>query len=365
MITMSPSDASAGQRENPLFLGISVGSPPPNRLMACGEARQGQEIAMHERSSLLQIGVVGNGVVGGTLAACAAGAGYRVSVYDIEPGKATAPSLPALVAQADELIFVCTPTPMRRDGSCDTSSVEAAVRGINAAAAALGRKANVLIKSTVPPGTNARLVQQCPHLHLGSNPEFVREQGDPLTEFLNAKFVLMGGDEIALTAGEAFYRRVVPLAEICKTSASTSELCKYVINTFLAGKVSFANEIFDIARASGVDYDELIDLATRDARLGSTHFQVPGPDGSRGFGGSCFPKDLRALTHVAHALCTSSATLLGAWSTNLHVRPQRDWELLRGRAVVDSSSEQEDHGARRGLATAPAAGQDSDNGEGV
>ena len=122
---------------------------------------------------------------------------------------------------------------------------------------------------------------------------------------------------------------------IIKTDSTVAEMVKYLTNSFLAVKVSFANEIYNICESLNIDYDKVTEYALYDDRLGQSHWAVPGPDGHLGFGGSCFPKDLNALMHLAHVLCIKANTIEGAWNTNLSVRPEKDWELLRGRAVSD------------------------------
>ena len=93
--------------------------------------------------------------------------------------------------------------------------------------------------------------------------------------------------------------------------------------------------MYHIADACGVDWDTAVEGFVRDGRVGHSHLSVPGPDGKFGFGGSCFPKDLRAMIHLSKQLGVSPNVMRGAWETNLDVRPQRDWEKLKGRAVVD------------------------------
>ena len=105
-------------------------------------------------------------------------------------------------------------------------------------------------------------------------------------------------------------------------------------NCYFATKVSFMNEMYNIANKCGVDWDLAIEGFVRDGRIGHTHIQVPGPDGERGFGGSCFPKDIQAIINFGEQLDLNMNTLKGAWATNLEVRPKRDWEKLKGRAVV-------------------------------
>ena len=105
----------------------------------------------------------------------------------------------------------------------------------------------------------------------------------------------------------------------------------------LSTKVSFANEIKLICDSVGINYDEMIKIATLDKRLGSSHWAVPGPDGRKVFGGSCFPKDLQALIYFSSSIGLSPVLLKSVWEKNLDVRPEKDWEKLLGRAVVNDN----------------------------
>jgi UDPglucose 6-dehydrogenase len=130
-----------------------------------------------------------------------------------------------------------------------------------------------------------------------------------------------------------------PKVPIIKTSSTTAEMVKYVTNNFLTVKVAFANEMAQICEALDkkgldIDYDKVIEYAKYDTRLGESHWAVPGPDGSRGFSGSCFPKDINGMIAVAKSLDVKPNVLEAAWEKNLEVRPERDWEKLVGRAVV-------------------------------
>ena len=120
-----------------------------------------------------------------------------------------------------------------------------------------------------------------------------------------------------------------------KTHSTIAEMVKYFTNTFLSTKVSFANEMKQICDEINIDYDKVVEYATYDNRLGKSHWAVPGPDGKLGFGGSCFPKDINALIHLAGQLDLCPDVLLGVWEKNLEVRPEEDWKKLKGRAVVD------------------------------
>ena len=122
---------------------------------------------------------------------------------------------------------------------------------------------------------------------------------------------------------------------IIKTNYETAEMIKYMNNCFFATKVSFLNEMYQIADACGVDWDVAVEGFVRDGRVGHSHMSVPGPDGKFGFGGSCFPKDIQAMINFAESLSVSPDVLIGAWDKNLEVRPEEDWKELKGRAVTE------------------------------
>ena len=122
---------------------------------------------------------------------------------------------------------------------------------------------------------------------------------------------------------------------VVETNFNTAEMIKYMNNCFFATKVSFMNEMKLIADASNVNWDMAVEGFVRDGRIGHSHLNVPGPDGRWGFGGSCFPKDIQAMISYGNELGVETNTLKGAWNTNLAVRPERDWEQLKGRSVVE------------------------------
>ena len=111
-------------------------------------------------------------------------------------------------------------------------------------------------------------------------------------------------------------------------------MVKYLTNSFLATKVSFANEMYQICNAVGADYDKVIEYATYDERLGYSHWSVPGPDGDFGYGGHCFPKDVRALIKVAENFEINPEILKSIDSKNNKIRNNKDWEQMKGRAVI-------------------------------
>jgi UDPglucose 6-dehydrogenase len=192
----------------------------------------------------------------------------------------------------------------------------------------------VVIKSTIPPGTTERLNKECEHIQLVFNPEFLTE-ANFIEDFKNQDRIIIGGPRPASTKVRQLFYKAFPNARIIKTSSTIAEMVKYMTNTFLATKVSFANEMYQICDMLGIDYDKVVEYATHDERLGKSHWSVPGPDGHYGFGGSCFPKDINALIKVAEKWDIPSNVISAAWETNLDVRPEEDWKELKGRAVVD------------------------------
>ena len=122
---------------------------------------------------------------------------------------------------------------------------------------------------------------------------------------------------------------------IIETDSLTAEYIKYMNNTFFASKVSIMNEFYRLAKHLGVDWETALYGFVSDQRIGDSHLNVPGPDGKLGFGGTCFPKDINAFISFAKKNNVNMNVLEAAWKTNLEVRPEKDWENLKGRAVSD------------------------------
>lgn len=238
-------------------------------------------------------------------------------------------------------IFVCVPTPMKQDGCCDVSIVESVIKNIYDEAKLLTMSPVVIIKSTVVPGTTQKLNDKySPTIQCVFNPEFLRE-ATYIEDFKNQDRIIIGGPRPASSKVREMYQHAYPDVPTVKTCSTTAEMVKYITNCFLAVKVSFANEIKQIADKLGVDFDKIVEYATKDPRLGTSHWSVPGPmqadDGSgrllKGFGGSCFIKDLNALMCLAKEMGIDPKVMSGAWEKNLECRPEKDWLNLKGRAV--------------------------------
>lgn len=287
------------------------------------------------RVNVNNIGVIGQGFVG---TAMREGMKHdcKVWAYDkYKPEDSNTGSVFEVVQKAD-VIFVCVPTPMFANGKCDTSIVEGVVEEISQAVSLLGKKEVVtVIKSTVPPTTTEYLNNAYNNISVIFNPEFLREVS-PIEDFKNQNRIILGGDKEAMQKVANIYRSAYPNVPIVGLDSKGAELVKYITNCFLAMKVSFANEISQICEKLEISYDGVISAAMFDERLGKSHWMVPGPDGSKGYGLSCFPKDLNALTYVSKMLGVKPTMLEATWEKNLEVRPpeERDWEKM-SKAVVD------------------------------
>lgn len=275
------------------------------------------------------VGIVGQGFVGKSLKEVFSRY-YHVNTYDKYSEELSTHTSVSELTKASDAVFVCVPTPMLRGGACDTSIVES----ICEESVAVEGEHVIVVKSTVPPGTIKNLNERLDTKKIVFNPEFLTERFAQ-QDFENTNRVLLGGDVESTTPLKQFYSRVFPNVTVIKTDSCTAEYVKYLSNCFLATKVAVANEFALMCEMSGVDYDKVTEYATFDPRLGNTHWVVPGPDGKKGFGGSCFPKDINAIIDFATKLGAPCYTLLGAWTTNLVVRPEKDWEELKGRAVVE------------------------------
>jgi UDPglucose 6-dehydrogenase len=276
----------------------------------------------------MRVAVVGTGYVGLVAGAGFADFGNDVICADADAAKIAAlsrgdvplfePGLPDLLrrnlregrlhfttdaagaAGASEIVFLAVGTPSAPDGGADTGQVEAAAEAV--ARGARGALV-VAIKSTVPVGTCDRVAEilrrGAPSVDfaVASNPEFLKE-GDAVNDFLRPERIVIGtGDERARRMLRDLYAPFMRLSErVVLMDARSAELCKYACNAMLATRVSFMNELAALCERVGADVEEVRQGMARDARIGA-RFLFPGA----GMGGSCLPKDLRALCAIGRA----------------------------------------------------------------
>ena len=224
----------------------------------------------------MKIGIVGQGYVG-TAIKVGFEPHYELETYDAFDESKSTGNLADLVVEC-EVIFVCVPTPMNKDGTCHTDIVESVVDSINSKRqgylrTALKHDTIVVLKSTVPPGTTDRLnkkYKKYKNISVIFNPEFLTE-ANFIEDFKNQTRIILGGTRKGTNLLRQVYSKVFPMAHIIKTASITAEMVKYMTNAYLATKVSFANEIKEISDKVGADYDKVVEYATLDERLGKTH----------------------------------------------------------------------------------------------
>jgi len=282
-------------------------------------------------SKIKAVGVIGNGFVGQAI-----GFGFvpvlPVFVHDKDPLRSMN-SLEETVNESD-IVFVSVPTPMNKDGSISLNIVRSVLQDIERVNT---RGDNIIIiKSTVIPGTTENFAREFPSLNLVFNPEFLTERHAKY-DFLNQARIVLGGLSEHTGRVAELYRLRFKHCNIMEMDCNTAEFVKYFNNVFFSVKVAFANEMRLISEKAGVNWNEALAGFAADGRVGDSHLNVPGPDGKWGFGGTCFPKDINAFINFSESLGIKINVIKGAWQTNLQVRPERDWENLKGRAVVEET----------------------------
>lgn len=273
----------------------------------------------------LVFGVIGNGFVGGATKEfeCASN---KLLVYDIIPEKCQPKGLKLEDLKECDFIFICVPTPMKHNGECNLSIVESVINQLNNAKI----NTNIIIRSTVLPRTTNKY--NCFFM-----PEFLTEK-NYLEDFINCKnwVIGCGNDKInedflnkyKLLINNAYNENKIKYNSIIPMLNSEAELVKYTRNSFLALKVSFFNEIYQLCNKLDINYNNFIKGVNCDERIGSSHMQVPGHDGKFGYGGTCFPKDTNALKSFFKNELNMEPYILSAMieRNEKFDRPEQDWK---------------------------------------
>jgi len=266
------------------------------------------------------IGIIGFGIVGRAIqAGFYLHADFRIydknpinSINDLET-----------VCRDSEFIFICVPTPMKKNGEADTSIVEEVIQ--SCIDYVKNTDTILIIKSTIPPGTTKMLQERHPDIHLVFCPEFLTARNARL-DFINNARIILGGDKRDTIRVEELFKTRFPHTPIVHTDSTTAEMVKYTANCFFSVKVSYFNEIYQICKKLGLNYEDVRNMTLMDGRIGNSHTDVPGHDKDFGFGGTCFPKDLNALICKSKEIEIKPSVMIGAWLKNLEVRKKRDWE---------------------------------------
>lgn len=287
----------------------------------------------------MRIGIIGRGFVGGSIEKHLKNNTYHdVKSFDVNDNTTINDGYKYIVCRS-EIIYLCLPTPMDSEGRCCTDIVDNAVSLIDYYSKKALKKSLVLLKSTMVPNTTDGLNEKYKNVICITNPEFLTER-TAYEDMVNAKTHVLGfpekveGKEEIIYLIENFHKNVWPDADIYNVSSTEAELIKYMTNTFYALKVTYANHIYMLAHALGIDYSAFIESAVAsDPRLGDMHWNVPGPDGNLGFGGKCFPKDLNGMIKLFEENNLNCDMLKSVWEYNSNIREQKDWLKILGAVI--------------------------------
>jgi len=209
-------------------------------------------------------------------------------------------------------IIVCVGTPSNSTGDCDISQL---ISVLDKTPVTIP----VLIKSTVPPDMLEKLIKKYPQHSICYSPEFLRA-ATAVKDFAEQKYMVLGGDDPEGFWHTVFQKALPDCKLIFNTSITEASMIKYATNCFLSIKVAFFNQLYDVCQQNGADFDLVRQVLTHDTRIGSSHTLVPGPDGSRGFGGACFPKDTSAYMHYSDRMNQAHTLVESAIKYNKKVR---------------------------------------------
>ena len=264
---------------------------------------------------MTKIAVIGMGFVGGTIYQS-----LRDNFIDeqsrlvaVDPAKGHNTSYDEI---ADfDAVFVCVPSPQGADGHADTSILEHVLEELDN----VNFQGVIISKVTAPPNVYQTL--QSRYINLVHAPEFLTA-ANAYDDYIHGRFAIIGGS-VAAYRNEA--ERIIRLSQkglnsVVHCNIGEAALAKYAINSFLATKVIFMNEMEKLATNNGMSWQKVVSAIRQDSRIGHSHMQVPGPDGQYGFGGMCFPKDTSALLKYAEDQGDQLSVLATAVEKNMMIR---------------------------------------------
>jgi UDPglucose 6-dehydrogenase len=249
---------------------------------------------------MYNVGIIGRGFVGSAIEKYLSKQDcVSVVSYDLSDTTEMNHGYERVVSKSD-IIYVCVPTPSDKNGKCFTGHVDSACRLINYYAERASKIPILLIKSTMAPATTKRLQEEYKHCILICNPEFLTER-TAVQDIENTSRHLMGVPDYSITnILSGYHKRVWPNSKCIYTNTTTAEMIKTATNSFFATKVTFANVLRDLCDSLDIDYTNMTEAMQEvDPRVGVVHWQVPGHDGKRGFGGKCLPKELSSIISMA------------------------------------------------------------------
>ncbi len=265
--------------------------------------------------NLLRLGIVGNGFVG---SAVANGFDIDTHQYIVDPNQ-NDHTISGLVDFDPKLVFVCVPTPPQDSHyDVDVQIVDSVLQDLENH----NYKGVVVVKSTITPDHLTRFKKKY-KLSIVYNPEFLTE-ANAFDDFLNPSMQILGGKWKDCENVEKAYVKhsSVKTVPTFKTDIISASLIKYTINSWLATKVSFFNELHELHSNSGtkVPWETFTEMVSQDKRIGKSHMKVPGPDGEFGYGRHCFPKDTKALLYYSKLKKADMSVLRKAIDKNDKIR---------------------------------------------
>ena len=282
------------------------------------------------------IGIIGNGFVGKATKQLKC-KDIEIISYDINPDLCEPKNLTLIDLLVCDIIFISVPTPMKQSGECHLEIVKDVVNNLNK----INYQNFIVLRSTVPVGTSDQL-------GIYFMPEFLTEKNF-INDFINNKDWIFG--LLNTPRDEEFKQKITNLFNLAQQNNKImynnlhfqtnkeAELVKMFKNCFLSTKVSFCNEIYEFCEKKGINYENVRKLAANDDRILHSHTYVPGHDGKRGFGGTCFPKDTNSLKYEMKKVGMKPYILESIIERNETVdRPEQDWNNNKGRAVVNEDS---------------------------
>jgi len=283
------------------------------------------------------VGIIGGGFVGSSIAK-----GFQhytnVKIYDLIPSKSNA-TYEETIEQ--DVIFVCVNTPMDKNGTVNVSYVEIVLAGLRGNLPEGHQGKPVIIKSTMPPDDIGKFMLEFDDdIFTIYSPEFLTERTSEYDFNQSSRWVFgvlreeEDADLTAVNTVKHLFEERFPMVPQYWCPFEAASLTKYFTNVFFSVKVSLMNEFAQICEQFELNPEEVIGMMMMDQRIGRSHFKVPGHDGKWGFGGHCFPKDLNGYMHIAKGVGVKPTVAEGAWEKNLEVRPEKDWENDKGRAVT-------------------------------
>lgn len=257
------------------------------------------------------IGIIGLGFVGEAIKANYDS--FSLALIDTDKSKGYTDTYEDI--KQSEAIFICVPSPRNSDGSCNTEILESVLLKLK------DYTGVIISKVTAPPDKYSELQKLYPNLVY--IPEFLTA-ANAVVDYAKENFIIIGG---TITAYQREAERIIkytkPDAVVQFCTIEEASMTKYIINSFLATKVVFMNEMYQLSKSNNTNWSLIRRLISLDPRMGSSHTQVPGPDEQFGFGGMCFPKDTSAILEYAKSQGVTLNILNEAVKKNSLLRLQK------------------------------------------